>query len=130
MIAQHADRAAAEPECFRRQRAGLQRQRRIDRRVEEAFDGTVRLRMAAQFAEFFEPPHIAEKHQKHRRRADPRHVGKQHRQPVAPAAVLEPDHRSLLKIGFRGGRKGGGEQQPDQRFGHRPVGVAPLGAAQ
>ncbi len=84
--------------------------------------------LAAQFAEPFEPPRVAEKDEKHRRRADPRHVGKQRGEPVAPVAVLQPQHRSLLEIGFRRGRERSRQQQPDQRIGDGPVAVAAVGA--
>ena len=113
-ITEHADRAAAEPERFGCQRAGLQGEGGIDRGVEEPFERAVGLAMAAQFAEFFEPPRVADKDQGYRRGADPRHVREQRRQPIAPDAVLQPDHRGLLKIGFRGGRERRREQQPHQ----------------
>ena len=71
---------------------------------------------------------VAEKDEKHRRRADPRHVGKQRGEPVAPVAVLQPQRRSLLEIGFRRGRERSRQQQPDQRIGDGPVAVAAVRA--
>ena len=110
MIAQHADRAGAEPERLGRENAGLQGERGIDRGVEEAFQRAVRLFVAAHLAELFKAARIAEKDEKHRRRADPWHVRDQGGEPVAASAVLHPDDRGLLKIRFRRGRERGREQ--------------------
>src|SRR6266540_347120 len=112
VVAQYTDRARAEPQCFRRERTGLQGERGIDRGVEEPFERAVRLFVAAQVADPLKPARVAEKQQKHRRGTDPRHVGKQRGDSVAPAAVPEPDRRGLLTIGFRGGREGGLQVSP------------------
>jgi len=77
--------------------------------------------VAAQRPQSFEPLRIAEKHEEDRRRADPRHVGKERGEPVAPGAVLEPDHRRLLEIRFGRGRERRREQEAHQRIGHRAL---------
>ena len=100
------------------QDAGLQSQRRVHGRVEKPFERAVLSRFAAQLTKTFEPPGVAEKHEKHRRGADPRHVGKQRSEAVAPIAVLQPQRRRLLEIRFRRSRKRRGQQQPHQRIGH------------
>src|ERR1051326_8794703 len=126
VIAQHADRTAAEVERLGRENTGLQGERGVDGGVEEPFEGTVRLRVAAEVAELFEAARIAEKDEKHRRRGDPRPVWNQGAESIAASAVLHPDGRGLLKIRFRGGRERRGEQQAHERFGDRAVAVAAL----
>src|ERR1044072_3555471 len=70
MIAQHADRTGAKAERLGCENTGLQSERGIDGGVEEPFQRAVRLRVAAEVAELFEAARIAEKDEKHRRRAD------------------------------------------------------------
>ena len=103
VVADGADRTAAEPRCFGRQDERLQGQRRIDHGVEEPFELAVVGLVAAQPAAPLEPTRITTKDQENRRTADPRHVRDECGTTIASGTLVNRDHRGLLEIGFRAG---------------------------
>src|SRR4051812_35585344 len=90
VIANDADRTAPETRDFGSEDEGLQDQRRVNRGVEEPFELTVLVSMAAQFADPLEAVGVAAKDQNFRRVSDPRHIGHQRRETIAAPAVSDP----------------------------------------
>ena len=130
VIAQHANRAAAEARRLGRQDKDLHHECGVDGGVEEAFEPGVGRRVAMQDTQPFEAARIAAEHQEHRRIADPWHIRNERGEPVAASPVADTDDRGLLKIRFGRGGKGGPQQQPQQFLGNRAIGVAAMGAPQ
>src|SRR5215469_12696330 len=104
MVANDADRTAAETGGFGRKDKGLQHQGRVDRGVEEPFELPVSRVVPARFADALEPAGIAAEHQELRRSTDPWHVGDEMRQLVALRAILDPNDAGLLEVRFGRGR--------------------------
>ena len=75
MIADHADRAGAEPHRVGGADEARQHDAGIDRGVEELIEMIVGERLAAHFRDFRQPPAVRQEHQERRRGADERLVG-------------------------------------------------------
>jgi len=127
LVAQHADRAAAQTGRFGREDESLHHQCRIDRGVEETFERAVGDRLGAHLADAFEPARIAEKDEEDRRVLDPRHRREQRADRGTGRRIGQPQQRGLLEVGLGGGAEGGGAQQVEQGLGGLAVGVAPHG---
>jgi hypothetical protein len=67
--------------------------------------------VAAQLAEPLEPASIAAKDQENRSLADPQYVRDECGETIASGALVNPNHRGLLEIRFRGARERSRERQ-------------------
>ena len=114
LVADHADRADAEPGGFGAQDHRLHRERGIDAGVEEAFERAVADRLAAQLADALQPPRVAEKDEEDRRHADPGHAREQRADRGALGRIADPQDRGLLEVRFRRRAQGRGDQQVEQ----------------
>jgi hypothetical protein len=128
MIADHADRAAAEPDGFGRDREGRKRQRGIDRRVEEQVEMIVRKRLAALLGDVGQAPAVGQEDQEYRRLAYPRHVGDEIRDRAPFGRLANDQDIALLQIALRRRRKRASTEQIDQVAIHRARRIAPDGA--
>src|SRR6266852_5080035 len=115
MVADDADRAAAEPDRFGGADEGREHDAGIDRGVEELVEVIVRERLAAKLGDALKAPAIGEKNQEDGRNDDPWHIGDQLADGPAHSAVADNEDVALLQVALRGRRERAGAEEPQQR---------------
>src|SRR5207302_3446304 len=108
MVADDADRAAAEPDRFGGADEGCEHDAGVDGRVEELVEVIVRERLAAKLGDPLQAPAIGEKDQEDRRGDDPRHIGDQLANRSARRVVTDNDNVALLQVALRRRRERAG----------------------
>src|ERR1700730_6636083 len=106
MIADGADRPAAEPACLRGADKRRERDCRIDDRIEEQIEVIVRERFATELGNRRQTPAVRGEHEEHRRIIDPRHLRDKRHNGLSYPGVADDDDIALLEIAFGRGREG------------------------
>ncbi len=116
VIADGADRAAAEPGGLGGADEGRQHDRRIGHRVEKQIEVIVREWLVAHLGDRRHAGAVGDEHQERRRVRDPRHVGDGGRDRALHGLVVDDDDVALLQIALGRRRQRAGAQEP-QRVG-------------
>ncbi len=106
MIADGADRTAAEPDCLRGADKRRERDCRIDDRIEEQIEVIVGERFATELGNRRQTPAVRSKHEEYRRIIDPRHLRNKRHNGLSYRGVADDDDIALLEIAFGWGREG------------------------
>src|SRR6516162_5940284 len=106
MIADGADRTAAEPDCLRGADKRRERDCRIDDGIEEQIEVIVRERFATQLGNRRQAPAVRGEHEEYRRIIDPRHLPDKRHNGLSYRGVADDDDIALLEIAFGRGSEG------------------------
>ncbi len=106
MIADGADRAAAEPDCLGSADKRRERDCRIDDRIEEQIEVIVGERFATELGNRRQTPAVRGEHEEYRRIIDPRHLRNKRHNGLSYRGVADDDDIALLEIAFGWGREG------------------------
>ena len=124
VVADGADRAAAQPHPVGRGNEGRQHDAGIDRGVEERIEMVVHERPLAPLEQQPVATVVGAEHEEHRRRLDPGIVRQQGLELLALALVGDDHDVGLLQVRLRRRRQGDGAERLDQRRVDRLVEVA------
>ena len=114
MIADGANRAAAEPDCLRSADKRRERDCRIDDRIEEQIEVIVRERFATELGNRRQTPAVRSEHEEYRRIIDPRHLRDKRYNGLSYRGVADDDDIALLEIAFGRGREGACAKEANQ----------------
>src|SRR5260370_17441197 len=106
MVADGADRTAADPDCRRGAEKGWECECRIDEGIEEQIGVMVGERFATEPGNRRQTPAVRSKHEEYRRIIDPRHLRNKRHNGLSYRGVADDDDIALLEIAFGWGREG------------------------
>ncbi len=125
MIADHADRAGAEPDRVGGGEKRRQHDAGIDRGIEELVEMVVGKRLAAHVRNFRQPPSARQENEKRGRGADERLIRDQIGDNVL-LGLFQDDDVGLLEVALRRRRQRAGAKQAQQGGVHRLVEIAAM----